>query len=160
MHGRQDRAAKTAPKTGRTRISAQSDSRTPVLAPPAWPSGRALSHALWYGRSVRLQLLIVFVVIDMIAGLVAGGVTIFQARNSTRVEIAASMELAELLVREAVPLMQQEVPAEKFLADLSSQLRLVRHVRIMVKDAAGAPLASRPPVAGTDTARDERAPAW
>jgi two-component system sensor histidine kinase UhpB len=141
-------------------ISAQSDSRTPLLAPPAWPSARGLSHALWYGRSVRLQLLIVFIVIDVIAGLVAGGVTIFQARTSTRVEIAASMELAELLVSEAVALMQQEVPAEKFLADLTSQLRLVRHVRIVVKDAAGVPLVSRPPVGGSEAARDERAPAW
>jgi two-component system, NarL family, sensor histidine kinase UhpB len=148
-----------ANRSGRTLISAQSDSRTPVLAPPAFPSGRALSHALWYGRPVRLQLLIVFIVIDVIAGLVAGAVTIVQARNSTRVEIAASMELAELLVSEAVGLMQQEVPAEKFLADLSSQLRLVRHVRIVVKDASGAPLAVRPPV-GAEAQHDERAPAW
>jgi len=112
----------------------------PLLQPLAWPSPRALSHALWHGRSVRAQLLIVFIVIDLIAGLVAGAVTILQARASTRVEVAASMELAELLVREAVALMQQEVPAEKFLADLNSQLRLVRHVRIMVKDAGGSPL--------------------
>ena len=151
---------KTGTKTRRTPISAQSDSRTPVLAPPAFPSGRALSHALWYSRPVRLQLLIVFIVIDVIAGLVAGAVTIVQARNSTRVEIAASMELAELLVSEAVGLMQQEVPAEKFLADLSSQLRLVRHVRIVVKDASGAPLAVRPPVGGAEATHDERAPAW
>jgi two-component system sensor histidine kinase UhpB len=151
-------AAKT--KSGRTLISAQSDSRTAMPRPLTWPSGRGLSHALWHGRPVRLQLLIIFIVIDLIAGLVAGGVTIFQARNSTRVEIAASMELAELLVREAVALMQQEVPAEKFLADLSSQLRLVRHVRMVVKDTAGAPLASRPPAGGSDQAREARAPAW
>src|SRR5512132_497222 len=128
----------------------------PLLRPLAGPSARALSHALWHGRSVRAQLLIVFIAIDVIAGLVAGAVTIVQARNSTRVEIAASMELAELLVSEAVGLMQQEVPAEKFLADLSSQLRLVRHVRIMVKDAAGAPLAVRPPV-GAEVAHDDPA---
>jgi two-component system, NarL family, sensor histidine kinase UhpB len=127
--------------------------------PLAWPSPRALSHALWYGRSVRAQLLIVFILIDVIAGLVAGVVTIFQARTSTRVEIAASMELAQLLVREAVGLMQQEVPAEKFLADLSSQLRLVRHVRIVVKDAAGSLLALHP-AGGAETAWDDRAPAW
>jgi two-component system, NarL family, sensor histidine kinase UhpB len=66
--------------------------------------------------------------------IVAGAVTIFQARTSTRVEIAASMELAELLVSEAVALVRQEVPAEKFLADLSSHLRLVRHLRIVVKE--------------------------
>jgi len=109
---------------------------------------------------VRAQLLIVFIVIDVIAGLVAGAVTILQARASTRVEIAASMELAELLVSEAVALMQQEIPAEKFLADLSAQLRLVRHVRIVVKDAAGSPLVLRGAVSASDTARDDRAPAW
>ncbi len=109
---------------------------------------------------MRAQLLIVFIVIDVIAGLVAGAVTILQARASTRVEIAASMELAELLVSEAVALMQQEIPAEKFLADLSSQLRLVRHVRIVVKDAAGSPLVPRGAVSASDTARDDRAPAW
>ena len=128
-----------------------------MLAPPAWPKAPALGHALWYGRSVRAQLLIVVVLIDVIAGLLAGAVTIFQARTSTRVEIAASMELAELLVSEAVSLMQQEVPAEKFLADLSSQLRLVRHVRIVVKDAAGATFASPRPVGGAEMAREDPA---
>src|SRR5262245_1128969 len=132
----------------------------PSLSPLAWPAAHALSHTLWHGRSVRAQLLIVFIVIDVIAGLVAGTVTILQARTSTRVEIAASMELAELLVSEAVGLMQQEVPAEKFLADLSSQLRLVRHVRIVVKDAAGSPLAPRGAVSASDTTRDDRVPAW
>ncbi|MGE5780321.1 MAG: LapD/MoxY N-terminal periplasmic domain-containing protein, partial [Hyphomicrobiales bacterium] len=132
----------------------------PSLSPLAWPLARVLSHALWHGRSVRAQLLIVFIVIDLIAGLVAGAVTILQARASTRVEIAASMELAELLVSEAVSLMQQEVPAEKFLADLSSQLRLVRHVRIVVKDAAGSPLAPRPPAGASHTTQDDRVPAW
>ena len=119
-----------------------------------------MAQVLWHGRSVRTQLLIVFVLIDVIAALVAGAVTILQARTSTRVEIAASMELAQLLVREAVGLMRQEVPAERFLADLTSQLRLVRHVRIVVKDAAGARLPLRPPVAGADPSRDEQAPAW
>ena len=52
----------------------------PLLQPLAWPSPRALSHALWHGRSVRAQLLVVFIVIDLIAGLVAGAVTILQAR--------------------------------------------------------------------------------
>jgi len=130
----------------------------PLLRPLAWPSARAVSHALWHGRSVRAQLLIVFIVIDVIAGLVAGAVTILQARASTRVEVAASMELAELLVSEAVALMQQEVPAEKFLADLSSQLRLVRHVRIVVKDAAGSLLWPHPPVGAVT--RQDRVPAW
>ena len=128
--------------------------------PLALPSARRLLHALWYGRSVRAQLLIAFILIDVIAGLVAGAVTILQARRSTRVEIAASMELAQLLVSEAVALMQQAVPAEKFLSDLASPLRLIRHVRIVVKDADGAPLPSPSSAGAADTTREARAPAW
>src|SRR4051794_19076909 len=96
--------------------------------PPRLGTGAAL-RALWYRRSVRAQLIVIFILIDLVAAAVAGSVTILKARTATRVEIAASMELAQLLVSEAVNLMQQEVPAERFLADLSSQLRLVRHVR-------------------------------
>ena len=70
------------------------------------------------------------------------------------------MELAQLLVSEAVSLVQQEVPAEKFLADLSSPLRLVRHVRIVVKDTAGALLPMRPLVSGSNSAPDVRVPHW
>src|SRR3979409_2329284 len=125
-----------------TLISAQTENR--MQFPRPWASARGLSHGLWRGRSVRAQLLLVVVVIELIAGLLAGAVTIIQARTSTRVEIAASMELAQLLVVEAAALMQQEVPAEKCLADLSSPLRLVRHVQIGVKAAAGAPLPVRP----------------
>jgi two-component system sensor histidine kinase UhpB len=122
--------------------------------------GSGLSYALWHGRSVRSQLLIVVTLIGLMAGLLAGAVTIIQARTATRVEIAASMELAQLLVSEAVGLMQQEVPAEKFLADLSSPLRLIRHVRIMVKDAADAPLPVRPSASGSDSVPDTLAPWW
>ena len=138
-------------------IRAPSESELAAAARPAGSPSR-LAHALWYGRSVRAQLLIVFVLIDIVAAVVAGGVTILKARTATRVEIAASMELAQLFTREAVGLMQQEVPAEKFLADLSSQLRLVRHVRIGVKDAAGRPLA----LGGNGPPREDRAaaPRW
>jgi two-component system, NarL family, sensor histidine kinase UhpB len=143
-----------------TVISAQSEHSSLSLSSPSWRAQRMRAFALWHGRSVRVQLLAVFVLLDVLAGLVAGAVTILQARTSTRVEIAASMELARLLVSEAVGLIQQEVPAEKFFADLTSQLRLVRHVRIVVKDAAGVPLPLRPPAGGVEAAHEDRAPAW
>jgi two-component system, NarL family, sensor histidine kinase UhpB len=98
----------------------------------AWPM-----RAYWRERTLRTQLLSLFILIELVAAAVAGAVTIFNARSATRVEIAASMELAELWVKEAVLLAQRETPADRFLADLSSQLRRVRHVRIEVKDAAG-----------------------
>src|SRR3984893_9826476 len=143
---------------GSTLISAQTETGMPFVG--QWPVVRELMHTLWHGRSVRTQLLLVVVLIELMAGLLGGIVTIIQARTSTRIEIAASMELAQLLVSEAVALMQQEVPAEKFLADLSSPLRLIRHVRIVVKDATGALLPMRPLVSGSDPAPDVRAPSW
>ena len=72
-----------------------------------------LARALWHGRTLRAQLLILFVLIELVAAAVAGAVTILNARTATRVEIAASMELAELWVNEAVQLAQREAPAER-----------------------------------------------
>ena len=95
---------------------------------------------LWFGRSVRTQILIVFIVMNLIAASIAGGVIIFKAGASTRIEIAASMRLAELMVSEAVQLIQQGIPAEQFLKTLPAQLRFLRHVRIGVRDAAGQPV--------------------
>ena len=121
---------------------------------------------MWYGRSVRTQLLLVFVLIDLAAALVAGSVTIWRARTQTRIEMAASMRLAELLVGDAVDLVHQQLPAEQFLAVLPAQLRSLRHVRIAVKDAAGIPIAAAPSAVaavgrGSADGRrsDERAPA-
>jgi len=120
-------------------------------------------HALWYGRSVRAQLLLVFVLIDLVAVLIAGGVAVLRARTQSGIEMAASMRLAEFLVSDAINFMHQPLPAEQFLAALPGQLRAMRHVRIAVKDAAGVPIAVTPPPGGADGRRaDERAsaPAW
>jgi two-component system sensor histidine kinase UhpB len=102
------------------------------------------AHAYWRARTLRTQLLSLFILIEIIAAVVAGAVSIFNARSATRVEIAASMELAELWVKEAVLLAQRETPTDRFLADLSSQIRRARHVRIEVRDAAGNVLEVRP----------------
>jgi two-component system, NarL family, sensor histidine kinase UhpB len=110
------------------------------------PSDRSMwpANAYWRARTLRTQLLSLFILIEIVAAVVAGAVSIFNARSATRVEIAASMELAELWVKEAVLLAQRETPADRFLADLSSQLRRARHVRIEVRDAAGNVLEIRP----------------
>ncbi len=110
-----------------------------------------------------------FVLIDLAAALVAGSLTIWRARTQTRVEMAASMRLAGLLVGDAVNLVHQQLPAEEFLTALPAQLRSLRHVRITVKDAAGIPIAAAPRAVATagrggtaSRAADERspAPAW
>src|SRR5690242_9595477 len=93
------------------------------------PVGRLLD-AGWYRRSIRARLLLTVVVIELAAALVAGGVMIITARTSTQIEIDASMNLAEVLVREAINLMPADTPADRFLKDLPLQQRFARHVRI------------------------------
>ena len=120
-------------------------------------------HVLWSGRSVRAQLLLVLILIDFVAVLIAGGGAVIRARAQSRIEMAASMRLAELLVSDAVNFVHQPLPAEQFLAALPGQLRAMRHVRIAVKDAAGIPVAVTPPPAPPDGHRADRhpsAPAW
>lgn len=127
---------------------------------PLSPPRRRTLHAFWRARSLRGQLLLVFVLIDFVAVLVAGSVMILRARTQIRTEMAASMRLAELLVSDALNLVHQQLPAERFLAALPAQLRSMRHVRIAVEDADSVPIAATPP-AGSHNGKgaNERAPA-
>src|ERR1700744_4982097 len=119
--------------TGEGPISVQSAA---AFAGPAQSQGllQRVYHALWFERSVRAQLLLAFVVIDMVAVLIAGSVVILRARAQTRVEMAASLKLAGPLVEDAVHLADQEQTAEQFLGRLPAQLQSIRHVRFVVSD--------------------------
>jgi len=55
---------------------------------PARLSPSRLLYGLWYRRSVRLQLLVVFILIDFIAAIVAGGVTIALRGRGRRCQTA------------------------------------------------------------------------
>ena len=100
----------------------------------------------------------IFVLIDAAALVLGGGIAVVRARAQTRVEMAASIHLAEALVGDAAALAHQQLPAEQFLANLPLQLRSIRHVRIAVKDEAGVPI--RPtPSADLSTGRGS-APRW
>ena len=142
----------------------------PVALAPAHgaaPVGRlkqlaARWRAAWHSQSVRAQLLMTVLVIDVLAALIAGGVTILKARTSTRIEIAASMALAEAFVRDAIDVESHDAPVDQVLARLPLQQRFLRHVRFVVTDAAGH---SVPPRIGSNpepVRADGRspAPAW
>ena len=111
---------------------------------------------------MRTQIIIVFIALSIVAASVAGGIIVFKAGVSTRIEIAASMRLAELMVNEAVQLSQQGIPAEQFLRKLPDQMRFVRHVRVLVRDAAGQPVAEQATERPETPREDSRAaaPAW
>jgi two-component system, NarL family, sensor histidine kinase UhpB len=121
--------------------------------------GRLMLRSLWHGRSIRAQLLLVFVAIDLIAVLLAGTITIWRARTQTQIEMAASVRLAELLVGDAAAFVHQQVTAEQFLRALPKQLRSMRHVRIEVRDATGAVLSPPSPRPGMAEGHPP-APAW
>lgn len=121
------------------------------------PWRRRIADAAWFGRPVRSQILIVFILINLIAAAIAAGVTIYKASSATRIEISASLRLAELMVSEAVQLIAQGIPAEPLLKALPAQLRSVRHVRIGVRDAAGVEVSDRTDAAAPQP--DDRAPA-
>ncbi len=118
----------------------------------------ALGDLLWRRRSVRGQLLITILLIDLIAAIAACGVIIVQTRNSVRVEVASSMKLADLLVQESIQ-MQQDMPAERILPNLPLQLRFLRHVRIAVHDLAGNVVTLSEASDGV-RGDDRSAPAW
>src|SRR6516165_7890532 len=136
-------------------ISAQFASTVGSLT-TASPRQRTL-HGVWYGRSIRLQLLVVFALVDLLAALLFGTIAIWRARTQTTVEIAASVHLAELLVSDAAKYVGQQLSAEEFLRALPTQLRSMRHVRIAVKDAAGMPVA---PALTFGAKEHAPAPAW
>jgi two-component system sensor histidine kinase UhpB len=119
---------------------------------------RRFLRALWYGRSVRTQLLLAFVLIDFLAVLVAGSVAIVRARTQIGVEMASSMRLAEFLVGDAAKFVHHQFSADELLAELPKQLHSLRHVRITVKDTAGAAIAA--PLLGRLADERPPAPGW
>src|SRR5215470_14343162 len=126
------------------------------LKQPMLPWRSRAANVLWFGRSVRTQILIVFVALSFVAASVAGGIIVFKAGVLTRVEIAASMRLADLMVNEAVQLIQQGIPAEPFLRKLPDQMRFVRHGRGRVRESDGRPIpeqAVRRPASMRDDSR-------
>jgi two-component system sensor histidine kinase UhpB len=112
----------------------------------------------WHWLSLRAQLLIAFILVDLVAAAVAGGVVIMRARTSTRIEIAASMNLAEALVNETIRVTQQQSAAAALAEAIPLRGRFMRHVRISVRNAADLPLMLGPPP--TNAEADRAPPAW
>jgi two-component system sensor histidine kinase UhpB len=134
-------------------------------------SGR--SRGTWYQRrltvprlpilgrrtSIRAQLLLVLIALAAFAWVIGGAVTVLQARKSTRIEINAAMELAEALVRDAIPVVQKSASPAEALASISDQVGSVRHVRISVRDRADVPINVVEPKASAVQQKDVHPPA-
>lgn len=92
---------------------------------------------LWFGRSVRTQLLVAVGAINLCAALIAGGIAIFNTRMATRVEVEASLEVAERFVSATVRDLAAQGKLDHLSEELPLQLKNLRHVRILLIDAFG-----------------------
>ena len=158
--------------------SKRSASRTPIPGAAVIPalggrlwrsvSSGKLSRWLWYDRPVQWQLLATFVLINLVTGAAAGAIVIYNAHEATAVEVAASMEVAEQVVRRTADQLAQETSnihsPEKLplhaLESLPLRLRHLRHVRISIADASGQRVSVQPADTDSDRGRHTAVPRW
>jgi two-component system, NarL family, sensor histidine kinase UhpB len=92
---------------------------------------------LWYERPVRTQLLIAIGVINLLAALSAGAVSILNTQTATRVEIEASLEVAQRFVAATLNDLAAQGKLDQLNQQLPLELKHLRHVRIMFMDTMG-----------------------
>ncbi|MGH6858628.1 MAG: ATP-binding protein [Phyllobacterium sp.] len=120
-----------------------------------------LKDWLWHRISVRWQILSTFLLITLIAGIVAAIVIVYNAQRAAEVEIASSMKLAESLVRQLVEQPQSADSPDMFLRNLALQVSSLRHVRVLVADTHGSWTSLRAAEEGAASAEtDARVPRW
>lgn len=97
---------------------------------------------LWYDRTIRTQLMIVIGLINLCAVLIGGVISIVDAREATRVEVASSFELAKRYVQVTIEALTSDGKVTNLASkinQLSSRLQVahLRHVRIFIGTANG-----------------------
>jgi two-component system sensor histidine kinase UhpB len=137
----------------------------PALGRRLWRSAGAgkLSRRLWYDRPVQWQLLATFVLINLVTGIAAGVVVIYNAHKAAAVEVAASMAVAEQVVHRTADQLAHETsrihsaesPPLHVLESIALHLRHLRHVRISIADTNGRQVAVQP-----DRGQHTGSPRW
>jgi two-component system sensor histidine kinase UhpB len=133
-------------------------------------AGRLLRW-LWYDRPVQWQLLASFVLINLATGTAAGVVVIYNTHEATVVEVAASMEVAEQVVRSTADQLARDASHTSHshapetlplhaLESLPLRLRHLRHVRIAIADASGQRISGHPADVDGAQGRRAHAPRW
>lgn len=135
-------------------------SRSNKSGKAAHPRSEA-SGRLWHRASLRGQILAAFILVNLVAGVVAAMVVIYDARRAAQEEIAASMHLAERLVREAVERGSTDTHGTALFRNLGLELGHLRHVRILFADTNGSLASLLPVEPGSVSADGEaRVPDW
>jgi two-component system sensor histidine kinase UhpB len=92
---------------------------------------------LWYDRPVRTQLLVAVGLINLLAALLAVSISILNTRTATRVEIEASLEVAQRFVSATIKDLAAQGQSDQLEERLPLQLKHLRHVRIHFMDSMG-----------------------
>ena len=114
---------------------------------------------LWYERPVRTQLLVAIGVINLLAALLAGAVSILNTRTATRIEIEASLEVAQRFVAATMKDLAAQDRLTQLNQELPLELKHLRHVRIMFMDPSGQLTVVSPQRDNTAAGRDN-VPGW
>lgn len=119
------------------------------------------SIGFWHRTSLRSQILSAIVLANLVAGVLASMVIINDARHAARIEIDASMRMAEQFVLGTVERYSLDSDRGSVLARLAMQVGDLRHVRIHVVDANGTmPLLLPTDQSASETEGPAGAPAW
>jgi len=92
---------------------------------------------LWYDRPLRTQVLVAIAAINFLAAIVAGVLSIVNTRTATKVEMQASLEVADRLVEATMSGVKRPDRIEETKRELPDELKHLRHVRIMFMDETG-----------------------
>jgi len=114
---------------------------------------------LWYDRPLRTQVLVAIAAINFLAAIVAGVLSILNTRTATKVEMQASLEVAERLVEATLNDVKSPDLIEEAKRELPDHLKHLRHVRIMFMDETGHLTIASPHRIVEDGARPY-VPAW
>lgn len=92
---------------------------------------------LWYDRPLRTQVLVAIAALNLLAAMAAGMLSILNTRTATQVEMEASLEVAQRLVRATLSDLVSQDKLSDLHRELPLQLKHLRHVRIMFIDEMG-----------------------
>ena len=132
-----------------------------VSQKPFLPSGGAPTRKR---PSLRGQVMMAIIAINVCAALAAMMVTIVNARRATQLEIYSSLIIAERFVEETMQRLADQQGSAASLKQLPLHVNGLRHVRILIEDAQGQVLDVRPDgrTSGADDSEEagHEVPAW
>lgn len=109
---------------------------------------------------IRTQLLVSIAVVCMLAAGIAGVLAVYRANDRARVEVQATLEIAERLISETVRGLPSDAEPEIAVRYVSQQLRYFRHVETSFVNTSGhKAVILSPPMLGIEDSV-ERAPQW